>query len=180
MVGCHRASLIEHLDNRLDKLQQLIASMLARRDQWLPYLAGPNLEVLMRDKLEAALVEVVIDALRLLADRVPIANQEEIVTLARFAASQLETSDSAIAYCQTIQAFPGWQITDRALWEGLANLLLTAKGEVQKRITKNEGFPSPGEIRDPEEKEHYRKMKQRMVALLQALATESEFIQQLA
>ncbi|SDY50180.1 exodeoxyribonuclease V subunit beta [Nitrosomonas sp. Nm58] len=174
------AHLIAHLDNRLDKLQQLIASMLARRDQWLAYLAGPHHEVLMRDKLEAGLTEWVTDALRTLVDQAPAVNRAEIVALAKFAANQPETGDSVIAHCQTLQDLPGWQITDRPQWEGLATLLLTSKGELRKRVSKNEGFPPASQGSHPEEKAHYREMKQRMEDLLQALVTENEFVQQLA
>ncbi|MCO6426515.1 exodeoxyribonuclease V subunit beta [Nitrosomonas communis] len=174
------AHLIEHLDNQLDKLQQLIASMLARRDQWLPFLADPNHAVLMRDKLEAALTELITDALQTLADQVPAGCCSEIVALARFAASQPETSAAVIAYCQTLQDVPGGQIADRPQWEGLAALLLTSKGELRKKVTKNEGFPSPTQTKNREEQASYRDMKQRMEALLQALAPENAFIQQLA
>lgn len=174
------AHLIEHLDNQLDKLQQLIASMLARRDQWLPFLADPNHAVLMRDKLEAALTELITDALQTLVDQVPAGCCSEIVALARFAASQPETSAAAIAHCQTLQDMPGGQIADRPQWEGLAALLLTSKGELRKKVTKNEGFPSPAQTKNREEQASYRDMKQRMETLLQALAPENAFIQQLA
>ena len=35
------AHLVQHLDGRLDKLQGLISTMLARRDQWLRHIADP-------------------------------------------------------------------------------------------------------------------------------------------
>ena len=175
------AHLIEHLDNQLDKLQQLLASMLARRDQWLSFLADPNHAGLMRDQLEGALAELVIDALRELVDQVPAMYKEEMAILARFAANQLEGegSNSPITHCQNMQALPGPQIADLAQWVGLATLLLTSKGELRKRVNKNEGFPPP-QGNNPEEKARYREMKRRMEALLEALAAESEFIQHLA
>lgn len=174
------AHLIEHLDNRLDKLQQLIANMLAQRDQWLPFLAGPNHDALLRSKLEAALVALVTDALQALVDQFPTVIREDIIALARFAANQLETDNSAIAYCRMMHTLPGSQIIDRPQWEGLATLLLTSKGEVRKRITKKEGFPSPSEIKDSEEKARCRQMKQRMESLLLTLMTEQQFVHHLA
>ncbi|AKH38890.1 MULTISPECIES: UvrD-helicase domain-containing protein [Nitrosomonas] len=175
------AHLIEHLDNQLDKLQQLLASMLARRDQWLSFLADPNHAGLMRDQLEGALAELVVDALRRLVDHIPATAKEEMVTLARFAANQLEgeKSASAITDCQNMHMLPGAQIDDLSQWKGLASLLLTSKGELRKRISKNEGFPPP-QGNNPEEKAHCRDMKRRMEALLEALAAESKFIQHLA
>ncbi|SFM11497.1 UvrD-helicase domain-containing protein [Nitrosomonas communis] len=175
------AHLIEHLDNQLDKLQQLLASMLARRDQWLSFLADPNHAGLMRDQLEGALAELVIDALRQLVDHIPARCKEEMVTLARFAANQLESEKSAspITHCQNMHTLPSPQIDDLAQWKGLATLLLTSKGEIRKRVNKNEGFP-PAQGKHPEEKARYREMKQRMEALLEALAAESKFSQHLA
>lgn len=174
------AHLIAHLDNQLDKLQQLIASMLARRDQWLVYLADPHAEGLMRHQLEAGLAEWVTNALQVLVEQAAAVNHQEIVALAKFAANQPETSDSLLAPCQNMQALPGSQINDRPQWEALASLLLTSKREVRKRVTKKEGFPSPSEIKDPVEKARCRDMKQRMEALLQSLAEAPEFIMRLA
>lgn len=175
------AHLIEHLDNQLDKLQQLIASMLVRRDQWLPFLADSNHAGLMRDQLEAALAELVTDALRELVNQVPAICKEEMLALARFAASQLESegSSSPITCCHNMPALPGWQIADRLHWEGLATLLLTKEGGLRKTVNKNIGFSSPTQTKNKEEQACYRAMKQRMEALLEALATENEFIQQL-
>ena len=37
---------------------------------------------------------------------------------------------------------PAANADDRPLWQALANLLLTKKGEWRKQVTKNDGFPA--------------------------------------
>lgn len=174
------AHLVQHLDNRLDKLQSLISTMLARRDQWLRHVADPDHSGLERENLEAAMARLVIDALGELARHVPETCGPELIELARFAASNLEGMDSPIVVCADLQSLPGLQVTDRGQWEGLAALLLTADGSWRKRLTKNEGFPAPGSTKDKDEKAHLTDMKQRMTTLIESLQDWNTFREQLA
>ena len=126
------AHLIQHLDNRLDKLQGLIATMLARRDQWLRHLAGRDRPWLERRNLEAAMARLVTEALSELAKHIPGACGPELIELAQFAADNLEGTDSPILVCSDLQGLPGSQVMDRGQWEGLAIMLLTEKGTWRK------------------------------------------------
>ncbi len=163
------AHLVQHLDNRLDKLQDLISTMLARRDQWLRHIADPNHAALARETLEAAMANLVSDALALVSPQIPDTCVPELLNLARFAASQTADQAAPIVACLDLQMLPGAQVTERRQWEGLAALLLTGDGSWRKRITKNEGFPAAGNAKNAQEKALFDNMKQRMVALLKAL-----------
>ncbi|PSJ16246.1 UvrD-helicase domain-containing protein [Nitrosomonas supralitoralis] len=174
------AHLIQHLDNRLDKLQGLIATMLARRDQWLRHLAGRDHPLLERKNLEAAMARLVTEALSELAKHVPGACGPELIELALFAAENLEGTDSPILVCSDLQGLPGSQVMDRGQWEGLAKMLLTEEGAWRKSLTKNQGFPAPSSAKDKEEKIRLTEMKQRMTALLELLQGEDAFREQLA
>ena len=174
------AHLVQHLDGRLDKLQGLISTMLARRDQWLRHIADPARRGLGRENLEAAMARLVIDALRELAKHVPGACGAELIELARFAAGNLEGKDSPIADCRDLQGLPGVQVTDRPQWEGLAALLLTGDGSWRKRLTKKEGFPAPSSAKNQEEKARFTEIKQCMMTLLGSLQGEDAFREQLA
>ena len=174
------AHLIQHLDNRLDKLQGLIATMLARRDQWLRHLAGRDRPWLERRNLEAAMARLVTEALSELAKHIPGACGPELIELAQFAADNLEGTDSPILVCSDLQGLPGSQVMDRGQWEGLAIMLLTEKGTWRKNLTKNQGFPAPSSTKDKEEKARLTEMKQRMAALLESLQGEDAFREQLA
>ena len=174
------AHLIQHLDNRLDKLQGLISTMLARRDQWLRHLADPDHPGLERENLEAAMARLITEALRELTKHVPEDCGPELIELARFAADNLEGTDSPIAVCAYLEGLPGQQVADRRQWEGLAVLLLTGDGSWRKRLTKNEGFPAPSSTKDKEEKARLTEIKQRMTTLLESLQGDDAFREQLA
>lgn len=173
------AHLITLFDNQLSRLQQLIADMLRRRDQWLPNLVESSHEPEVRRHLEKALVELVEIALQKLIDLAQAINQTEIITLANFAAVHVP-KDNPISCCLSLSILPGSNcIDDRAIWEGIAALLLTQEGNWRKQITKNEGFPADKELKNKQEKETYSAMKQRMKALLQDLQSAEGFRNQL-
>ncbi|MGG7054926.1 UvrD-helicase domain-containing protein [Nitrosomonas sp. ANs5] len=175
------AHLIQYLDNRLDKLQRLIADMLARRDQWLHHLAGITNTDAIRKHLESALTDQITAAMRTLAENAPVEYRMELVDLARFAANQLasDASQNKIVHCESMQEWPGWCIEDRLHWEGLAALLLTQAGAWRKQVTKNEGFPAATSVRAIEVKKQFDEMKRRMRAVLAGLQDHESFRQQL-
>ena len=86
------ATLLAPLDNDLGTLEDLIADMLGRRDQWLPPVLRPN----PRREIERSLERVVGAHLLQLSRSVPDALGAEISALARYAAAQLDcTADYA-------------------------------------------------------------------------------------
>lgn len=174
------AHLVKHLDNRLDRLQSLISIMLARRDQWLRHLANPDHPGLARENLEAAIAGLISRALEELARRVHQTFVPELIELARFAAENIEDTDSPIAACRNLQSLPDTQLTCRGQWQGLAELLLTREGTWRKRLTKKEGFPAPGSAENQQQKAHLSEMKVRMTSLLESLRSEDAFREQLA
>lgn len=174
------AHLIRHLDNRLDKLQGLISTMLARRDQWLRHVADPDHPKLERENLEAAMVRLVTEALRELAKHVPESCGPELIELARFAAENLEGKDSSITACGDLQGLPGQQVADRGQWAGLVELLLTKEGTWRKSLNKNQGFPAPSSTENQEEKARFSEMKRRMTSLLASFKGEDALREHLA
>ncbi|MBF0471798.1 MAG: UvrD-helicase domain-containing protein [Gammaproteobacteria bacterium] len=174
------AYLVQHLDNRLDKLQEMISTMLARRDQWLRHVSDPQHPRLERDYLEKALARLVTSALEALKRQAPKAYESELSELARFAADNLMGTDSPITLCEDLYGYPETQIEDRSQWEGLAKLLLTEDGTWRKSITKSQGFKAPSSTKDKAEKAHLTEMKNRIQALLNSLHDEDAFRDQLA
>ncbi|HEB81468.1 MAG TPA: DNA helicase UvrD [Gammaproteobacteria bacterium] len=175
------AHLAAHLDNQLPRLQQLLASMLARRDQWLRHIARPEHPSLARQSLEMAFEHLVADSLHALAQAVPQEYRNEIVQLARFAAAQVDAGQNAdIASLQDLTALPEGNVDNRQLWTGLAELLLTTDGRWRARVDKRQGFPAATAGANPAEKERFKTMKQRMQELLAALQAEERFRLQLS
>jgi ATP-dependent helicase/nuclease subunit A len=133
------AILLEHLDNNVGRLIGLVSSMLARREAWLPVLPasiddyGQAGEA--RLALEAARAAIVRDHLAGLAAAFPPALLAEACDYAQGAAQVLrqEGKDSPILACGP--GMPGADIDEVAHWQGLAEFLLTGKGDPRKSFT---------------------------------------------
>lgn len=176
------AHLVQYLDNRLDRLQRLIADMLSRRDLWLRHIVDTTDTDKVRAHLELALTSRVEAILQGLTECIAVEYRGEILELLQFAANQPEIrkgSKTKIGYCHSIREWPRGQIEDRLIWEGIADLLLTMGGDWRKRITKEEGFPSPASVSDAEAKKRFTGMKQRMLDLLSVLQKKESLRQNL-
>ena len=79
------------------------------------------------------------------------------LSVARYAAANLPDERPASALA-SLQELPGCHSDDLARWQGVADLLLTAGGDLRRRLDKNCGFP-PGNGREGA-------MKESMLALL--------------
>ncbi len=147
------AQLLLHMDNDLNKVQDLLINMLAKRDQWLPYIAIDFNDPILRKKLEANLTSVVTEILTKIRAIFPKNAINELLLLARFAA----------ANCKNLNTLPGTSVDDKIYWQSLAELLFTKKTEWRKKLDKNSGFPPSS----PE-------MKQRMTGLIEQLSSHEE------
>ncbi|HVV69725.1 MAG TPA: UvrD-helicase domain-containing protein [Gammaproteobacteria bacterium] len=163
------AHLLLHLDNRLEEVENLLVRMLARRDQWLPYLIvrrknrSPQA---LRHMLEEGLRHVVTEILVNCHQHLPSEYHDEILTLLRFAADNLAISDPnhTLAPYRDLMHFPEPLPAHRDTWLAIAQLLLTTENNWRKSLNKTMGFP-------PENKP----MKNRMQNLLTELAAHEAF-----
>ncbi|HSJ47936.1 MAG TPA: UvrD-helicase domain-containing protein, partial [Gammaproteobacteria bacterium] len=173
------AHLVRHLDNRLEYVQSLIATMLARREQWLRHVADRSHPSIARENLEATLARVVEEALAELRARLPGAWRDSLLPLARYAAANLPDA-APIASCAGLWDWPAASVACRHQWQGLAELLLTRDGSWRKRYTKEEGFPAQGEAVDAEQKALFKEMKARMLEWLAEVREEEDLREALA
>ena len=162
------AILLTHLDNDLPKVKNLLARMLARRDQWLRHVA----KEINRDELEAALKHIVESTLATTRKAFPEAHIQEFLECLRYATKNLanEGSESLLVICQGIDHLPGITAIELPRWQAIVEICLTQKNEWRKRLDKNTGFPST-----PEGKQ----MKDRFQALLAHLSEHNELLNQL-
>jgi ATP-dependent exoDNAse (exonuclease V) beta subunit len=155
--------LLAHLDNRMERLRDLLVGMLARRDHWLRHLYGQQAEQ-QRQILEGGLrclVEGVLDQL----NRVLSPEQKDaMIRLGTLAAANLQSQgiENGISGLAGLERFPAVSADDVKVWRGLADLLLTGGGTLRKRLDKNCGFP-------PGKQEPFASMKQAMSQLLEEL-----------
>jgi ATP-dependent helicase/nuclease subunit A len=106
------AYLLLHLDNDFQRARQLIGQMLERRDQWLRH-TGANL----RNEIEASLQRLILGELEHLHG----AFRDDIA--------------AEVAVLCELQRFPGASLEDLESWKKIADLLLTQKGDLRKRVT---------------------------------------------
>lgn len=162
------AVLLTHLDNDLIKVKNMLAGMLAKRDQWLRHVA----KEINRNELESALKHIVESTLTTLRQTFPGEYIHEFLEGLRFASDQLakEGSDSQLILCCGIDHLPGTTAIELPRWQAIAEICLTGKNEWRKRLNKNQGFPATTEG---------KQMKDRFEALLANLSGDEELLQQL-
>ncbi len=166
------ATLLGYFDNRVERVEQQLVTMLAKREQWLS-LVGSTLaldEAELKRQLEAVLAEHVETRIRALCEAVPEGLPARLLPLARFAAEQLRVSgrQSPILSLLDITEMPGsdWPALDQ--WKAIAALLLISdKATPRKKVNVGQGFPAGANFADN---------KQAMQAVLGALVDAPAFL----
>ncbi len=131
---------LRYLDNDSVRLANLLAEMLARRDQWLEHAGRESI----RAEVEAALRELIRRDMQAALDALTPALQAHLMPAARYAASHL-------ACDHPLALLLDWETPLRAepealsMWRSVCELLLTQKGDFRKSVNVNQGFPADEE-----------------------------------
>lgn len=160
--------LLAHVDNRAERLCDLLVAMLARRNQWLRHLAGQDPEQ-QRISLEDGLKSLAEHILGEFEQTFPLSQRQNLMDSARCAAAGLCAAgiDNFISRLDGKDSFPRPIAEDLDMCRGLCDLLLTAGGTYRKRVDKNCGFPAD---KNPIAIEN----KQRMMDLLDELREDEQ------
>ena len=144
------ARLLAHLDNNVATVEELLAAMLARRDQWLRHVVGNAGSEGFRHALESALEQIVTDALEEIGRLLPENIVAETLALARFAARNLDKAEiqSPLAACVHLDSLPGTDAGSVQPWLGLAEMFLKRTGVRRKQLNTRQGFPAGRQGRD--------------------------------
>jgi len=153
------AALLAHLDNNLPQATDLLAAMLARRDQWLRHLKRAD----NREHLEGALANIRREGMEVAHALLPD-GIEELFEIGVYAATNLAAAgaESPVLVFADCDSPPGTDESDMPLWLALAELLLTREGTWRKLkgLNKNHGFPPDGD----------KTMKARLAACIESMA----------
>ena len=177
VAGSALRNLLDRRDNNVEGLQQLLASMLATRDQWLRHCGNNSLQ----QEVSAALLELVSERFEALAASLPEIINDSIIALVQHAArchAQLNASTDLVALLES-DTVPLPTRENGLWWRTLRQLVLKKDSkELRRSADKRCGFPTAK--KDAEalgiEQAELRELKQRFVELLQQLEAETEFI----
>ncbi|SER41484.1 ATP-dependent exoDNAse (exonuclease V) beta subunit (contains helicase and exonuclease domains) [Nitrosomonas sp. Nm51] len=155
------AMVLEHLDNDIARVENLLAAMLARRDHWLRHIHGKT-----REELEASLRNMRSSAVNQLCSLLPSEVHQELLALVRYAAANLlaEQKTSVLVACDGLDKLPD----NIDQWGGIAELLLKTDGEWRDRVDVRQGFPAG---KSKSEKETARAWKTRLSQLIEKFKT---------
>ena len=127
--------LLSHFDNNWQRVQDLLISMLQRRDQWREYIGlrdePQQAEAFLLQTVQAVVGE---ELTKLSAMLAPAA--ESLVQLQQYAADNLQHT--------ALQQVPGNTPDQLANWRAVRDLLLTKQGGWRKTVDKRVGFPAGG------------------------------------
>ena len=142
-VSAALSRLLAHLDNNVATVEQLLSTMLGKRDQWLRHVVGQPPPAVLRKELERSLERVVEPALEGVAAAFPEGFRAETVELARLAAGNLRELQrlSALDACFELRDFPDAGLASLPRWLGLAEMFLTRQGTRRETLNRNQGFP---------------------------------------
>jgi len=140
--------LLRDVGNDCAALEQLLAALLPRRDQWLRLLADGS--IALRPLLEGALQRLVDDEIATAGTLIEPRGLTALAPLLRHAAGAAsDPLRTTLAPWLALEQPPPSGAVALAAWRGIAALLLTKEGTWRKRVAKPEGFgPEHAQLRD--------------------------------
>ena len=127
------AEALAYFDNDAGRLQKMLISMLARRDQWLSHAYQSDPSSLQAD-VSRVLQALIAQQLASIAQRISPARQQTFMAAARYAAERSPDSPihALLDWHSPLTAGPA-QLPQ---WRALADLFLTGKNELRKTYQK--------------------------------------------
>ncbi len=135
---------LRYLDNDTLRLANLLAEMLAKRDQWLHHAGN------LPQDVASALHDLIQQDIAQAALLLPPAIQQRLMPVARFAASNLDCSHDIALLLDWDTPIPA-RPEALPLWRSLCELLLTGSDGFRKALDKRQGFPATDEGRRQKE-----------------------------
>lgn len=174
------ADILRHLDNNVQRLENLLVKMLGQREAWLP-LIGSGFGVNDMESsggqhvisvLEDNLARVQHDVVEKLREVIPNTLHKPLIEFCAFAASHTrggeKTTPLDVWFNQELELseLPDCSGEGLALWQGVAHLLLKADDDWRKSLDKRIGFPAGD---NAEEKKRFKEVKQSCLSLIATL-----------
>lgn len=153
-------------DGNINRITELLSSLLSVREQWLPLTVMTQQNVdSARAYFESIITEMVTEAI----EDVSLCLQDyegDLCAIAQFAAQQLCDADSTSPITTLIDADEFADSSDKNIqtfWLPLCQILLTNDGSFRKTANKNIGFPAG---KTSEEKKFFKEKKQQLLQII--------------
>lgn len=176
------ASVLMHLDNRIDLFEKLLIGMLQRREQWLDVLPLADRGQDLRELLEQSIQAVIDEVLLKLAQAAPNIDLSELSELMLYALRNQAEVDlmgdpllSVHEAGEISKVLKQPRRRDIAFLIHIADLLLTQDDTWRKSIDKRQGFPAKDKQMSKEQAAECKINKTRMLALLECLNAHDDF-----
>lgn len=136
------ACLLEHYDNNLQALSNLLVKLLLTRDQWLFHIFLEQHSENPQQGLENTLNTIVTEHLSRLRQKL-LVYAGDLIPLLAYAADHLDVEKPGLLpELKGIEGLPDASPENLLLWKALTSCLLTKSGSWAKRLTKSNGFPT--------------------------------------
>jgi ATP-dependent exoDNAse (exonuclease V) beta subunit len=170
------AELLLHLDNDVGQLHKLLINLLAKRDQWLPYIHMEQDEQAIRKVLEHNIACVIEEHLQALAQLIPQEIAIPLIEVANFCATQLKLQEivTDISACANLPALPPPTAPHLTAWRGLSQLLFTKSQTLRKRLDAQIGFTALSKIKNVDEKATQQYYREQLSAIIEKLAEHDQ------
>ncbi|MFI4938364.1 MAG: UvrD-helicase domain-containing protein [Candidatus Berkiellales bacterium] len=161
--------LLEHLDNRIEMIAQMMINLLSKRDQWLPYLSKMQQTPFgLEQYLNDCFTSIINEHLKQLRSQFSTEDAGQLITLLQYAAANSEE----LKHGMDLAMLPQSEAKDYSHWLAIANLLTTKSDRWRQALNQNHGFPSPSSAKNKAEKERRQSHKEEMLALIDKFAKD--------
>jgi len=168
-------AVLDHVDNRFDRSENLFVALLQQREHWLPLVIQAKNTDDLKPLMEFAMQSVTNDLLSKCHDCL-LPQQESIVKLSNFAADNLPDVFSVLGNTSTL---PQPDTLHASHWALFAELFLTKDGKLRKSVTAKQGFPAPSATKDKALKQLYTEMKSDFKSLMGEFNAQSNILDSL-
>jgi ATP-dependent helicase/nuclease subunit A len=162
--------VLQHVDNNTRLYVSYLSQMLATRDQWLPFIGSGQLSDIdaevLRQRFEESLELAVTGHLQRAFTGLSRVDYVDLPGLLDYGANKLVEGGAAMDSVSSLVGLtklPAANPEAMQQWKGIAELLLTQKGEFRKQVDKRQGFPTDDKAK-----------KLAMKALLAAMAADAD------
>jgi len=165
-------AILLHVDNRFDRAEQLLISLLEKREHWLPIVMSARNTDDLRDKLESGLLDIV-NEITDQTNKELCLYQNDLFELIQFSAKFIDYDKypNLKPLLSIIEQESGGFLSNISpgTYRAVCDYLLTKDGKLRKSATATLGFPALSKAKSNDEKELFKTKKAAFKQLLEAI-----------